>query len=164
MYVNLYIPSTVKWMQDGVQVALTQKGEYPFDPVVQFDVQTSRAREFALYFRIPEWAIGASVSVNGKRVTDSPQSGRFATLRREWKNGDRVELELPLTARLQADRCAASEDGGACERTTRAVPDRGRARGERCTIARCEENWDAAMAGSDCERDARLSAFYCDWR
>ena len=102
VYVNLYIPSTVKWIQDGVQVALTQKGEYPFDPVVQFDVQTSRGREFALYFRIPEWAIGASVSVNGKRVTDSPQSGRFATLRREWRNGDRVELELPLKARLQA--------------------------------------------------------------
>ena len=102
VYVNLYIPSTVKWIQDGVQVVFTQKGEYPFDPLVQFDVQTSRAREFALYFRIPEWAIGASVSVNGKRVTDSPQSGRFATLRREWRNGDRVELELPLKARLQA--------------------------------------------------------------
>jgi len=102
VYVNLYIPSTVNWMQDGVQIALTQKSDYPFDPVVQFDVQISRTREFDLYLRIPEWAIDASVSVNGKRVTETPQSGRFATLRREWKNGDRVELEMPLTARLEA--------------------------------------------------------------
>ena len=56
----LYIPSTVKWIQDGVQVALTQKGEYPFDPVVQFDMQTSRAREFTVLLansRVGYWCI-----------------------------------------------------------------------------------------------------------
>jgi uncharacterized protein len=102
VYVNLYIPSTVKWTQDGAQVALKQTGDYPFDPAVQFEVQASKAREFALNLRIPEWAKGATVSVNGKRLAEAPGAGTFATVRREWRNGDRVELELPLAMRLEA--------------------------------------------------------------
>jgi hypothetical protein len=102
VYVNLYIPSTVKWTQDGAAVSLAQKGGYPFDPIVQFEVQTSRASEFAVNLRIPEWAKGASISVNGKRVAEPTVAGTFASVRRQWKNGDRVEVELPLTMRLEA--------------------------------------------------------------
>jgi hypothetical protein len=50
--------------------------------------------------RIPAWAEGASVSVNGKR--ESVAAATFARVQREWKNGDRVEVELPLKARLEA--------------------------------------------------------------
>ncbi len=50
--------------------------------------------------RIPAWAEGASVAVNGKREPAS--AGSFARVQREWKNGDRIELDLPLTARLEA--------------------------------------------------------------
>src|SRR5271167_2207047 len=66
VYVNLYIPSTVRWTQGGAQVSLTQKGEYPYDSHVEFEVKTSRAMEFAVNLRIPAWAEGASVSVSGK--------------------------------------------------------------------------------------------------
>ena len=67
VYVNLYIPSTLRWTQGGAQIALTQKSEYPYDSQVQFEVKASRAAEFAVNLRIPAWAEGASVSVNGKR-------------------------------------------------------------------------------------------------
>ena len=100
VYVNLYIPSTLKWAQSGAQIELMQKSEYPYDPHVQFDVKASRATEFAVNLRIPAWAEGASISVNGKR--EAARAGSFATVRREWKNGDRIDLELPLTARLEA--------------------------------------------------------------
>ena len=100
VYVNLYIPSTVRWTQDGAQVSLTQSGEYPYDSHVQFEVKTSKAAEFAVSLRIPAWAEGASVSVNGKR--DGASAGTFATVRREWKDGDRIEVELPLKTRLEA--------------------------------------------------------------
>jgi DUF1680 family protein len=100
VYVNLYIPSTLKWMQGGAQVELTQKSDYPYDAHVEFEVKTSKAAEFAVNLRIPGWAEGASVSVNGKR--EAPQAGSFATVRREWKDGDRIDLELPLRARLEA--------------------------------------------------------------
>jgi hypothetical protein len=99
VYVNLYIPSTVKWAQSGAQIELTQKSEYPYDSQVQFEVKASRAAEFAVSLRIPAWADGASVSVNGKR--EPVLAGTFVTVWREWKSGDRIELELPLKARLE---------------------------------------------------------------
>jgi DUF1680 family protein len=100
VYVNLYIPSTVKWAQGGAQVELTQTGEYPYDSHVEFEVKASKAAEFAINLRIPAWAEGASVSVNGKRKAVA--AGTFVTVWREWKNGDRIEAELPLKARLEA--------------------------------------------------------------
>ena len=101
VYVNLYIPSTLRWAQDGAEVALTQKGRYPFDSVVQFDVKISRVRDFSLSFRIPAWTTGASISVNGRRVQTSTTPGSFAAIHRRWRSGDRVELDLPMTTRLE---------------------------------------------------------------
>jgi uncharacterized protein len=100
VYVNLYIPSTVRWTQGGAQVSLTQTSEYPFDAHVQFEVKTSKTANFAVNLRIPAWAEGASVSVNGKR--EAASAGSFARVQREWKDGDRIEVELPLKARLEA--------------------------------------------------------------
>jgi hypothetical protein len=99
VYVNLYIPSTVQWKQGGAQISLTQKGEYPYESQVKFEVKTSKALDFALNLRIPAWADGASVSVNGKRQ-DAP-AGTFARVQREWKDGDRIEVELPMKVRLE---------------------------------------------------------------
>jgi len=102
VWVNLYIPSTLRWTQDGAQVELTQKSLYPFENVVQFDVKTSQARDFAVNFRIPAWAMGASISVNGRRLQAPATPGSFAAVHRQWKTGDRVELDLPMTTRLEA--------------------------------------------------------------
>jgi hypothetical protein len=101
IYVNLYIPSTVRWTQRGAQISLTQKSKYPFDSLLQFDVTTSRKTEFAINLRIPAWAEGAAVAVNGRRMPVSVVSGEFVTVRRHWKTGDRVELDLPVRMRLE---------------------------------------------------------------
>jgi len=101
VYVNLYIPSSLRWTQDGAEVVLTQNSAYPFENVVQFDVKTSRVRDFSLSFRIPVWASGASISVNGRRVQTPAMPGSFAAIRRQWATGDRVELDLPMTMRLE---------------------------------------------------------------
>jgi len=100
VHVNLYIPSTLKWTQGGAQVELTQQSAYPYDAHVQFEVKVSQPAEFAVNLRIPAWAAGASVSVNGKR--EAATAGRFARLQQQWKTGDRIDLELPMTARLEA--------------------------------------------------------------
>jgi hypothetical protein len=102
VYVNLYIPSTLRWTQEGAQLSLTQQSSYPFDSVVQFEMTASRRSEFALNFRIPSWAEGASISVNRKRVQDPVTPGSFVTLRRQWKTGDHIEVDLPLVKRLEA--------------------------------------------------------------
>jgi uncharacterized protein len=101
VYVNLYVPSTLRWNSDGASLSLTQEGEYPFEDHVTFTVTRSRPTELTLNFRIPQWADGASVSVNGTRQKGLAIPGHFAAIRREWKTGDRVELELPLKMRLE---------------------------------------------------------------
>jgi DUF1680 family protein len=55
-----------------------------------------------LRMRIPAWAQGNStIHVNGM-VVQAPVTKGFATLRRRWKDGDRVELNLPMAMRLEA--------------------------------------------------------------
>lgn len=102
VYVNLYLPSTLRWMQDGAAMSLTQEGEYPYEENVTFRVTNSKPVELTLNFRIPEWAEGAQISVNGTRQKGLAVPGQFAAVRREWATGDRVELELPLKMRLEA--------------------------------------------------------------
>lgn len=101
VWVNLYIPSTLRWTQDSARVELTQKSAYPFESAVRFDVSTSQARDFSLSFRIPSWAVGASISVNGRRVQAPVTPGAFAAIHRQWRTGDRIELDLPMTTRLE---------------------------------------------------------------
>lgn len=102
IYINLYMPSTLHWSDGGVALSLTQEGQHPFGSPVTFTLSASRPAVQTLYFRIPEWAQGASISVNGVRQTGLAVPGRFAAIRREWKTGDRVELDLPLPMRLEA--------------------------------------------------------------
>jgi DUF1680 family protein len=101
VYVNLYIPSTVHWTHNGAQVSLSQKSDYPFEPNIEFELTVSKPAELAVNLRIPIWAEAASISVNGERVPAPAISGSFAEIRRQWKTGDRIELELPLSARLE---------------------------------------------------------------
>ncbi|HTS38480.1 MAG TPA: beta-L-arabinofuranosidase domain-containing protein [Candidatus Solibacter sp.] len=100
VWVNLYIPSTVKWTQEGAQVSLTMKGEYPHDSHIEFEVKTSSPREFTMNLRIPAWAQKPALAVNGKAQGTS--AGSFAAIHRTWKNGDRIELELPMSTRIEA--------------------------------------------------------------
>jgi len=80
---------------------LTQESRYPFDGVVQFNLKTSQVRDFTLRFRIPAWATGASISVNGRRLQAPATPGTFVAVHRQWRNGDRIELDLPMTMRLE---------------------------------------------------------------
>ena len=100
VYVNLYIPSTLRATVNGTQISLTQTSAYPLTGTIQFDVKVSTSADFGIHLRIPAWAEGASIFVNGKRA-ESAAAGGFTTIRRTWKSGDRVEMELPMKLRLE---------------------------------------------------------------
>ncbi len=103
VYVNLFTPSKVRWTEGAATCALTQETNYPFDSKVTITVSASSPVETTLYVRIPAWATPAPVlSVNGTRVTAGVEPGAFAAIRRTWKEGDRIELELPMPLRLEA--------------------------------------------------------------
>jgi len=105
-------------------------------------------RKFALNLRIPAWAAGAIVSVNGKRVSSPIVAGTFATIRREWKSGDRVELELPLAMHLEAINDKHPDVCGAFLWSTRSFRcQRFRAKRLPPTTSRGQENFRAALGG-----------------
>jgi DUF1680 family protein len=101
VYVNLYLPSSARWIQDGARISLTQNGGYPFEDSVSFVLTASQTKEFALHLRISEWAQDAHVEGNGKRWPEAPVPGEFATISRQWRSGDRIDLQLPRKMRLQ---------------------------------------------------------------
>ena len=83
-------------------MSLKQQGSYPLESLVLMEVVVSQPTEFTLNLRIPAWAQGASISVNSKRVTQPAVPGSFSAISRQWKTGDRVELDLPLVKRLES--------------------------------------------------------------
>jgi DUF1680 family protein len=80
---------------------MAQSGTYPFGEGVELRVKASRPERFAMKLRIPAWCEAAEIRVNGSRVSAETRLG-FATVSREWRDGDVVELELPSKPRLEA--------------------------------------------------------------
>jgi uncharacterized protein len=87
-------------LPDGSRIALTQETEYPWDGAITITVTEAPAAELALKLRIPGWAEGATVTVNGEAVEAELASGTYACVQRVWTAGDTVELDLPMPVRL----------------------------------------------------------------
>jgi len=102
VYVNLYLPSTLSWRDRGAQLSLSQAGDYPFGDSVAMLLTATMPARFALRLRIPAWATEARIAVNGRAIATAPVPGTFASIEREWRNGDRIDLELPRPLRLEA--------------------------------------------------------------
>ena len=101
IYVNLYVPAQVSWQQAGTRCQLRIETEYPYAGAIHMALDLPGERTFTVNLRIPAWAQGASLYVNGQRETRDWQPGTFAALRRAWRARDVIELELPLPLRLE---------------------------------------------------------------
>ncbi len=105
LYVNLYLPSSVQWnASNGAKLKLTQAGSYPLEGNVALQLSLSKPSIFGLHLRIPAWSradSAVSMRVNGEPVPVRVSSG-FATLQRRWRDGDRIDLYLPMVMRLEA--------------------------------------------------------------
>ena len=101
VWVNLYMPSILRWHQGGAQMEITQSGTYPLGEAVVLRLKASRPERFTLKLRIPAWCEAATLRVNGSRQPVETTLG-FAAVDREWRDGDVLELELPSVPRLEA--------------------------------------------------------------
>jgi uncharacterized protein len=101
LYVNLYVPALVSWQQGGARCGLRVETGYPYVGTVRMVLDVPAEQTFAVRLRIPDWAAGASLYVNGRRDERALQPGAFAELRRTWRAQDVIELELPLPLRLE---------------------------------------------------------------
>jgi DUF1680 family protein len=101
IYANLYIASEVNWPEKGIR--LRQETRFPEQEGSTFIVQADHPVEMALHLRIPYWATkGGAVKVNGEALPVFSDPSSYLTLNRVWKNGDRVELSLPMSLRIEA--------------------------------------------------------------
>ena len=85
----------------GVHIALIQQTEFPASDHMTIRVEPASPIEFALQLRIPAWASGSTISINGRRHPLTLKPGSAFTLKRLWKAGDTVELTLPQTFRTE---------------------------------------------------------------
>jgi Beta-L-arabinofuranosidase, GH127 len=81
---------------DGVQVTLETITDYPFKDTVQINVALDRPARFELLLLVPAWCDALEVRVNGGVFKTERSSKGFLHLEREWHNGDRIELVLPM--------------------------------------------------------------------
>jgi len=102
VYVNLYVPSKVTWNQGGANCVLTQRTQYPLVPETSLELQLDRAESFAIMLRIPAWAGSKTrAMVNGKAI-QGVEPGKFMSVERNWRNGDRIEMQFDMPTRLEA--------------------------------------------------------------
>jgi DUF1680 family protein len=115
LLVNIYAQSDARAEVNGSSIEVSQQTNYPWDGAVKLTITPAKAGEFALCLRLPEWVLGKpvpsdlytyddptpgtwTVSVNGKPAQPELSDG-YAKLRRDWKPGDVVELQLPMPVR-----------------------------------------------------------------
>jgi len=100
LYVNLFIPATLAWDARGMRLAL--ESDYPFDErvTVRFEaVHGEDGLEVAL--RIPGWCTAPAARVNGEAVEARGSTDGYLRVRRAWRAGDTIELELPMRPRFE---------------------------------------------------------------
>jgi DUF1680 family protein len=108
--VNFYHTSTM----DAHGVKISQTTEYPWNGRVELRIDGTTNKEWNLRLRIPAWSSQTSITVNGQPVASQihPQPGRFAEIRRAWKAGDIVVLNLDMRPRFTSANPLLREDMG----------------------------------------------------
>jgi hypothetical protein len=94
LFVNLFIPSELSWPEKNLVVR--QETKFPESDTTRLVFQAQTPTQLALKIRWPAWAEKISVRVNGKTQKISGAPGSYVSLDRQWQNGDRVEIKLPM--------------------------------------------------------------------
>ncbi|MFC2097664.1 glycoside hydrolase family 127 protein [Bacteroidota bacterium] len=115
IFVNLFISGKAKVKSGTEEITITQETEYPWSGIVKMFVNMKNDKKFKLYVRIPGWARNEVmpgklysylennlndpiIKINGKKTRIRYENG-YAVLNNSWKNGDIIELVLPMEIR-----------------------------------------------------------------
>ena len=101
LYVNLFTPSELSVPDNGM--VLKQETTFPDEARTQLRLQLEKPTTFTLNIRHPAWVDAGdfAVKVNGRSVDVESTSSSYAAIRQEWKNGDTVDVELPMHTRVE---------------------------------------------------------------
>ena len=112
VFVHLYAESSAHIaLADGRTIGVTQHTRYPWDG--QVNVTLDAEGELSLHLRVPAWCeSGATIAINGKAHDGTIVPGSYTTIRRNWRKGDVVTLNLPMPARRVQSHPYAIENNG----------------------------------------------------
>lgn len=99
LWVNLFIPSELSWKERGVK--LTQENRFPEQEGTSLTVGTDAPATFTLKVRKPAWCKKMTVKVNGVAVKAIADASGYIPLSREWNDGDRVDVDMPMHVELE---------------------------------------------------------------
>ena len=96
LYVNLFIPSILKWAER--KILIRQENNFPETPYTKLIVDLAGKGNFNLKLRSPQWTSPSEVniSINGKKQNVQPDINGYFTLTKKWKKGDVIEMKLPM--------------------------------------------------------------------
>jgi len=98
LYVNLFVPSTLKWTEK--KITIEQTTDFPNEDFTKLKINGNG--KFDLKVRVPHWATkGFFVKINGKEEKVKAQPGSYLTLNKKWKDGDVIELRMTFQFHLE---------------------------------------------------------------
>jgi len=95
LWIHHYGGSTL----DNERFRIRQDTDYPWNGTIKITVEKA-PRESIIRLRIPSWAPGARIRINGKSLLDEIRPGTYASLKGPWQAGDEIILILPMEVRL----------------------------------------------------------------
>ncbi|MFB6201692.1 MAG: glycoside hydrolase family 127 protein, partial [Halorhabdus sp.] len=110
LYVNQYVGGTVTATVDGTEVTIAQDAAFPWDGSVSIDVQTATTSTFALRLRVPGWAEGVTITVDGEPIPADSDDG-YVSIERAWDD-DQITAEFELSTQALTAHPAVEADAG----------------------------------------------------
>ncbi|MBN2354795.1 glycoside hydrolase family 127 protein [candidate division KSB1 bacterium] len=115
VYVNLFVAGQAEIKIENQPIRIVQETDYPWDGQVKISLQLSKPRQFELYIRIPGWAKNqpvpsdlyrfldsknesVGITLNGQLLSANKEKG-YVHISRRWRDGDIIELTLPMPVR-----------------------------------------------------------------
>ncbi|WP_084163798.1 glycoside hydrolase family 127 protein [Olivibacter sitiensis] len=99
--VNLFMDGVYQLKSPiGQEVLLTQKTSYPLSGQIAIRVGLKKEEDMTLSVRIPSWSKDSKVKLNGDLLNELPSQG-YVKIKRKWKSGDEITVQLDMSARLE---------------------------------------------------------------
>jgi len=100
LYAVQFIASELSWKDKGVKI--THRTNFPEEETMTYAFETDRPVRFGFNIRYPLWAKnGIRILVNGAEQVINQEPGSFVNIHRKWLSGDRVEVTIPFTLRVE---------------------------------------------------------------
>ncbi len=99
IYVNLFVASELHWPEKGIR--LVQETRFPDEDTVRLTVRAARPVRMPLRIRVPYWVAGdAGARLNQRPIEGFAEPGGYFVVDRRWRDGDTLELRLPMRLHL----------------------------------------------------------------